>query len=55
MATNNKFHQMNLKVEPRESRCFYQGNHYNAKDGYWDYNFLFGGAGGGDQSEFCQY
>ncbi|XP_015072682.1 uncharacterized protein LOC107016868 [Solanum pennellii] len=43
------------KVEPRESRCFYEGNHYNAKDGYWDYNFLFGGAGGGDQSEFCQY
>ncbi|KAG5612272.1 hypothetical protein H5410_023553 [Solanum commersonii] len=43
------------KVEPRESRCFYEGNHYNANDGYWDYNFLFGGAGGGDQSEFCQY
>ncbi|XP_060212002.1 uncharacterized protein LOC132639580 [Lycium barbarum] len=43
------------KVEPHESRCFYEGNHYNAKDGYWDYNFLFGSAGGGDQSEFCQY
>lgn len=37
------------KVEPRESRCFYEDNHYNTHDGYWDYNFLFEGAGSRDQ------
>ncbi|XP_016460217.1 protein neprosin [Nicotiana tabacum] len=38
------------KVQTQESRCFYEGNQHNDNDGYWDYNFLFGGAGGGEHS-----
>ncbi|XP_027772416.1 uncharacterized protein LOC114076920 [Solanum pennellii] len=43
------------KIRSQDSRCYYEGNHYNANDGYWDYNFLFGGKGGKDQWEPCIY
>ncbi|KAG5612310.1 hypothetical protein H5410_023591 [Solanum commersonii] len=33
------------KIISQDSRCYYEGNHYNANDGYWDYNFLFGVQG----------
>ncbi|XP_049369290.1 uncharacterized protein LOC125834142 [Solanum verrucosum] len=32
-------------VETHDSRCYHAGSEYNAYDGYWDYNFLFGGPG----------
>lgn len=43
------------KVQTHESRCFYEGYQHNDNDGYWDYNFLFGGVGGADHGRFCQY
>ncbi|KAG5611930.1 hypothetical protein H5410_023211 [Solanum commersonii] len=32
-------------VETHDSRCYHEGSEYNGHDGYWDYNFLFGGGG----------
>jgi len=32
-------------VQTHRSRCYCEGKENNARDGYWDYNFLFGGAG----------
>nr|XP_016446849.1 PREDICTED: uncharacterized protein LOC107771901 [Nicotiana tabacum] len=32
-------------VQTHRDRCYCEGNENNARDGYWDYNFLFGGPG----------
>ncbi|KAH0683300.1 hypothetical protein KY290_021895 [Solanum tuberosum] len=32
-------------VQTHQSRCYHEGSEYNGHDGYWDYNFLFGGGG----------
>ncbi|XP_049389451.1 uncharacterized protein LOC125853755 [Solanum stenotomum] len=32
-------------VQTHQSRCYYEGSEHNARDSYWDYYFLFGGAG----------
>lgn len=38
-----------FKIVSQDSSCYYEGNYYTANDGYWGYNFLFGGASGKDQ------
>lgn len=32
-------------VQTHQSRCYHEGSQHNAHDDYWDYNFVFGGAG----------
>ncbi|KAG5611924.1 hypothetical protein H5410_023205, partial [Solanum commersonii] len=32
-------------VQTHRCRCYCEGKENNARDGYWDYNFLFGSAG----------
>lgn len=34
-----------LLVQTHQYRRYFQGNENNARDEYWDYNFIFGGAG----------